>query len=503
MPDNVPAGSSSLIFTAGGHCRTFHTDLIMARILHVVCAAVVATSAITASAITASAQTKGPAGPATTTVKGTVYDSLTMSPSAKATVWLSGGTQTAVTDENGRFELESVPIGKHFLAFSSVALDSLGLEPLGTQVEIDDRGKAVRLATPSFATIWKSLCANVTVASAADSGIVWGTIRDAASDSRLHGAAAHFTWYDAHATQDNKGLSFNELNHRVTTDSTGNYYACGLPSDIKISSQATGTRSASGDVEFLIGERRVSRIDLLVSSDMVLQATAGQILAADSTIAMTPKGTAILKGRVIDAKGKPANNATITAANADSVVRTNADGEFVFLNLPAGSQSVQARMIGYSATAALVELRPAQTTSVELRLPDAQTLATVNVRSERTLGTDQVRFNERKRLEFGMTRTAKDFVGRFDVISMVRDFPRVVTSPLRGGIIQLDHPMHGRCTPATYLDGIKVDQEEITMRRPSHFAAVEVYNSPLKIPLGFDGNGCGTLLFWTKGNPRW
>lgn len=448
------------------------------------------------SAEIASGQSSGaPLSAVTMSVKGVVYDSLTMTPASKATVWLAGGTQTTISDENGRFELSAVPAGKHFLAFSNVALDSLGLEPLGTQVEIDGTGKSVRLATPSFATIWKSLCASAKLASPQDSGIVWGTIRDAASDSRLHGAAAHFMWYDARASENKKSLSFNELNHQVNTDSTGNYYACGLPSDIKISSQATGTRSASGAVEFLIGERRVSRIDLLVSADMVSQGTAA---SADSITTPAANGTAILKGRVLDAKGEPARNATITLASADSVVRTNAEGEFIFSNLPAGSQSVQARMIGYSAAAAIVELRPLQTTSIELRLPDAQTLATVNVRSERAAGRDKVLFEERARLENGFMRTEKDFVGRFSAASMVRDLPRIVG----GAVIQIDRGSKW-CTPVLYLDGMKVEQPEIDARHPSQFAAVEVYNSPLKVPLGFDGAGCGTLLFWTKANPRW
>ncbi|MBC8086013.1 MAG: hypothetical protein H7Z40_02010 [Phycisphaerae bacterium] len=101
-----------------------------------------------------------------------------------------GGTQTTNTDDKGRFELDNVPQGKQFLAFSNPALDSLGLGTLGNQVDVAGDGLPVRLTTPSFQTVWRTFCSGVVRASRGDSGIVWGTVRDADADTRLSGAAA-------------------------------------------------------------------------------------------------------------------------------------------------------------------------------------------------------------------------------------------------------------------------------------------------------------------------
>lgn len=212
-------------------------------------------SVIAATSLVGQTPPRSVTTPPRVVVRGVVFDSLTMSPVAKAAVWLPGGTQTTNTDDKGRFELDNVPQGQQFLAFSSSALDSLGLGTLGAHVAMTGDGLPVRLTTPSFQTVWRTLCAGSERAIRSDSGIVWGTVRDAQADTRLSGASAGFSWYDMSLGAD-KRYAFRELTHQTRTDSAGNYYACGLPSDIKISSEATGTKSASGAIEYLIGERR-------------------------------------------------------------------------------------------------------------------------------------------------------------------------------------------------------------------------------------------------------
>lgn len=459
---------------------------------------VVGTMALALSAV-ASAQ----GIPTGVVVRGVVFDSLAMAPVANASVWLPGGNQATNTDDRGRFELDNVPRGTRFLAFSSAALDSLGLGILGTEIEATGNGKPVSLTTPSFRSVWRSLCEGVPRASGTDSGIVWGTIRDAGSDTRLHGAAAGFSWYDLKVGKD-KRYAFNERTHENRTDSAGNYYACGLPSDIKISSEARGAKSASGTLEYVIGSRRLYRMDLLVSTEMVTEAPPSAT-SADSAESLRASGTSTLRGIVRDRKGSPVAGALVTLSSRDSATRTNTDGQFTIARLPAGSHALQARLIGFAPATALVELRPGAATSVVLDLPDAQSLATVNVRADRVAGTDRQGFEYRKKTGFGYTLTEKSFENRPDVVSVLMGLPRVVRAGSMGrwtiGIQKRGGG--GICIPYFYMDARRTSADEITMYPPTHFRAVELYSSPHTIPLGFDGNECGVVLFWSKQNPRW
>lgn len=441
--------------------------------------------------------------PSTANVRGEVFDSLTMAPVGNATIWLPGGTQTTTTDRNGRFELDNVPRGKQFIAFSSPGLDSLGLGTLGNQIDVLGDDIPVRLTTPSFRAVWRLLCSGAERASSSDSGIVWGTVRDANTDTRLNGATAGFSWYDMKVGSDKK-FAFRELTHQARTDSSGNYYACGLPSDIRISSQATGAKSASGAIEYVIGARRLVRFDLSVSTDMVLQRSIVGLTTVDSLAAMRARGTATLRGTVRDDKGKVVSSAIITLASVDTSVRSSAAGEFTLTGLPAGSHALQARLIGLGPTSMLVDLRPGQTTTIALAMASVRALAAVNVRAERSAGNDKLAFEERRRRGAGYALMEKDFVGRYDIMSMVMGMPRIV--PIRGRgqpMIGINSRRGGVCMPAIYLDGLLAEGDQITLYEPKDMRAVEVYNSEFSVPMGFNSRGCGVILFWSKRNPRW
>ena len=92
-------------------------------------------------------------------VRGLIFDSLSNRPLSGATVLISGSERIGVTDDRGRFDLDSIAVGKRTLTFSTPSLDSLGLFTLGRDISIA-AGQTVDLSlnTPSFATVWKTLC---------------------------------------------------------------------------------------------------------------------------------------------------------------------------------------------------------------------------------------------------------------------------------------------------------------------------------------------------------
>ncbi|MGV3708616.1 MAG: carboxypeptidase regulatory-like domain-containing protein [Gemmatimonas sp.] len=432
-------------------------------------------------------------------VRGTVFDSLTMSPASGADVWIFGSNKSTKVDEDGRFEIEDVPAGEHFFAFSSPALDSTGLGQLGATVRITDGKERVALATPSFRLLWNRLCTQGARAGS-DSGIVWGTIRDANSDTRQSNAAASFSWYDL-SLNEKKRYNFGEDGYDVRSDSTGTYYACGLPTEIRLSAEAMGSRAASGAVEFRISERRLTRFDLLVSGDMVFVRDS-----SDTTrLVAEARGTARLRGRVVDDKGKAVIGASVTFASLDTTVRTNGAGEFTLLNLPAGTHGLQARSIGLAPTTFAVELHPDQLSSLTVTMLGAHTLAPVNVRAERILGVDQLDFQRRLKMRSGYAIQGQMLTNRADIVSALRQIPSVqITRTARGQVsVLMSARRVGQCVPMLYVDRVRMTMDQIDVYRMEDFVGVEAFTSQFSVPVGFESRDCGVIIFWTKFNTRW
>ena len=434
---------------------------------------------------------------ATGTVRGFVFDSLMMGNMAAATVFIPGGSQTAFTDSAGHFEITNVPVGRQFIAFSSAALDSLGLGTTGAYVNVRaDEITEAQLSTPSFRSLWRSLCSISSIVSV-DSGIVWGTIRDAASDIRLAGAATSFSWYDVSIGADKKPI-FSEYVRRVNTDSTGTYYACGLPSDIAISSEAAGTRSASGTVQYSIGDRRITRIDLLVSTDMVHKLSA-KSTRADSIGATRAHGTSTLTGIVRSPAGLPLPNSSITIASVDTAVRINQDGAFQFVSLPAGTHVLQVRQVGFAPATLLVDLRPGKSTTADVVMPAAR-LAAFNVRSTKLYGTDRAGFEDRKRLGFGYTLETNDFKNRMDTQIILRELPGLTVTRNNSADFTVTMENASRiCDPTIWVDGVRNVLEVALAYAPADIRAIEVYPRQIEVPSQFSTtNACGAILFWTN-----
>ena len=49
-----------------------------------------------------------------------------------------------------------------------------------------------------------------------------------------------------------------------------------------------------------------------------------------------------------------------------------------------------------------------------------------------------------------------------------------------------------------YLDGSRVDQDQVSIYHRTDLRAVEVFNQIFNVPMGYDSRGCGVVLFWTK-----
>lgn len=421
-------------------------------------------------------------------IEGIVFDSLAKHTVSGATVWIAGTVVSAASDDRGHYALEGIPTGRQTIAFSAPAFDSAGLPTMGRSVNIRAGvDSQINLASPSLRTLWTTLC-KYRVANGKDSGIVYGTVTDGDTKARLVKAPTVFKWFDMNKRE--KRVSFAELENRAESDSTGTFYACGLPTDVSFNVRAYGNKASSGEIEYSLGERSVTRLDFTVSKEFFN--------------ATKLRGTATLHGVVRDGNGLPVAGAVVTAISADTSVRTDEQGEFTLRRLPAGTQGIQVRKIGLGLANKLVDMQPNQTTEASVTMPAARTLATFNVRAAKSLTMEESDFEDRRKTGFSTTIDfdKRDFA---TAINALNNIPRVKLAYGRGGS-QTVTMLNGKnsCFPTYYLNGAKVDADQMRDYPVDRIRFAEVFTSPYTVPARFMTTGinaCGVVLYWTK--DRW
>jgi len=195
----------------------------------------------------------------------------------------------AIADGKGQFSFNNVSVGERTLLYTSPDIDSLGFGALDATVKVQSReASSVYISTPSLRTLWDRLCVGAAPLSA-DSGIVWGTIRDAANLQPRPNAYAEFRWYDLDSTLV-RGLLIHDTRKEVVTGNTGLFFACGVPTGVAINSEAIDSSAASGLLQYSLGDHRLLRLDLLVSRDMIVADSTKLSTSADGVASMRAHG---------------------------------------------------------------------------------------------------------------------------------------------------------------------------------------------------------------------
>ena len=427
-------------------------------------------------------------------VRGVIYDSLRARPLEGATVLVSGAARIGITDATGRFDIDSVATGKHALTFSTPALDSLGLFTLGRDIEVTANAPVVlSLATPSFVTIWRSLCPNTVTPR--DSGIVYGAVVNAANNQRLSGARLVFSWTDL--SKSRLQVTVDRPVLAVRSDTVGHFYACGLPRGTTVTVHVDASTMGSGPTEVMLDAARIVRRDYLVSSEISREPLSTDTPRRDSTVLRA--GSATLRGEVRDLKGNPVASAVITLTSADTSVRTGAGGRFEVGRLPAGTQEIRVRKLGHGPLVTLVELRPGRTTDVSLTLPATTVLAGVNVRANRESNRTLADVELRRRMGSGMFVGEKELATKPDVVSAFQGLPALQVK--RRGALATIYFERGSsvCEPIYYLDGKPSNMDEVSFRRPEELYGIEIYSRADAVPAQYKTmNNCGAILVWTR-----
>ncbi|MDH3223616.1 MAG: carboxypeptidase regulatory-like domain-containing protein, partial [Gemmatimonadota bacterium] len=189
-------------------------------------------------------------------VRGTVFDSVSSSPLSGAEVFIWDTNLRTVTDENGVFTLDSVPVGAQRLIFVHPLLLELGVSTGRAEVLVPAEGHAeAAMATPSPFTILRNMC--LLEGGSPDSGVVVGQVGDVASQVPIPGARVQLSWQD--------GLGSPHATESVS-DSRGWFRFCDVPADVDLAATVHFLNQSSirrllhldggteGWVPFLVGD---------------------------------------------------------------------------------------------------------------------------------------------------------------------------------------------------------------------------------------------------------
>jgi Carboxypeptidase regulatory-like domain len=456
-------------------------------------------------------------------VTGSVYDSVAMRPLSEATVRIVRADDpsvgySATTGITGSFEYASVPAGTWLATFLHPVLDSMRLEAAIVRIIITEAGTIqVPLATPSLRTVMARTCRG---ALAADLGMMSGEVRRAGDDVPLAGASVFVEWPEWVLQRGRLVTDWRRLVAR--TDSSGRYALCGVPSNNALKSFAWSGADTTGAIEvpvpstgYALQDFTIAPVDMIavrVDSTVTGVSAPPRRTVADSAATVTVRrGRAAVRGIVRTLDGRPIANAVVRVIGSGSQVRSTAAGAFSIADAGAGTQTVEARAIGYQPTRIPVSLRDGEPTSVIMRLSIQRVqLDTVRVVAGRQIAPE-VRAIER-RWQSGVgtvldAKTVREKATLF-VSDALRGINGVSVTQIGGfgQAVMMRSSFNGaECLANIFVDGQLIPKSagNVTLddlARKEDVAAIEIYPRSNLIPAEFTNlsSGCGVVALWTR-----
>jgi hypothetical protein len=437
-------------------------------------------------------------------VEGEVTDSLHSRPLAGATVLLTGlapgssAFHSVTADNRGRFRFDSVAAGRYAVTLSHPTIDSLELVLPSREIAVAEGERTrVALATPSGATVRARACPGVAVPLRA--GAVVGQVTDADTEQALSGATIAVEWNEVGFDRTAVQATSTTRTASVRTDSAGLFRFCGVPTDNWLLLQVQRDGRAGSPV----------RVSVPVAAGLAVlrlsySASGSRSLAMDDTLAdgtLAPlSGTALLNGVVRTADGQPLSDAVARVLGAAGESRSNRQGEFGLSALPAGTQVLEVRRVGYLAAHAQVELRSGRAVTTDVALRRIVTLDSIRVLAQRP----RYRQNTEQLIRRGGAGTymSEQQIARFPASESSQLFARMGLRVVGTGLdakvyVQrgLSSIMLGPCPMNVVIDGFP--HQDVNLVRPEEIGHIEVYKGPSSAPIEYE-SACGVVVIWTK-----
>jgi hypothetical protein len=405
-----------------------------------------------------------------------------------------------------------VPPGEYRLTLSHPVLDTLGLAVATQPIAMPlGRYAVVRLATPSQAAVLNLYCPKERLRTG-PVGVV-GRVLDADTDAPDSGARVSLDW-----TQLDVGTAIGVKHIPVvrtaSVDDHGVFTICGVPGNVKALLRASLGKEITAavpvntqDQQLIVTMLHVAHPDT-ATPVVATKAAPGAASTKAVPVAVGLKtGHATISGRVTDQMGKPLQGVNLTVEGAAPSTNTNADGTYSLRGLPAGTQALVVRHVGYAMLDLTVDLSNRNERHADVKmLPAPPMLAPVSVEGKRDKGLRDVGFSTRMKAGLGQYVT-EDQIAQRQPMQMTDLFTQ-----MRG--IRMDYssgyPMitdsrdaSGGCV-SYVIDGVPQQmpdpQDFNDFMHPDEVSAIEVYTSaeaPAQFQVG-GNSSCLVIVIWTK-----
>lgn len=221
---------------------------------------------------------------------------------------------------------------------------------------------------------------------------------------------------------------------------------------------------------------------------------------------------ATLTGRVVSAMtGGPLEDAQVMLARAGRGTTTDERGRFRLADVPAGSDTVRVRLIGFADERLPITLQPGATTDVTFLLSETVLrMEAIDVTVDQP-GPSSVRlegFERRRRRGLGLFLTPEEIEARGaqQPTDYLRNQPGIsVSRSMLGRSEILMNRTNLDCTPEILLDGVLVHDFHMDDLNQDDIWAIEIYRGSSEVPPEFTMHfeGCGLIVIWTRaGGPR-
>jgi Uncharacterized conserved protein len=408
----------------------------------------------------------------------------------------------AATDRAGRYHIDSLPPGRYAVGFESLFLDSLevNVSPRWAVVAAGETA-TVDLALPSAATLRGAHCNGLTLPP--HTGVLFGHVVDAQGDGPLPGVVVAMSWQELDVDRATLRPVTQERTVSVNTDDRGWYRACGVPTGSWIALQLQSEGRAGPVIRTQVDDTLGVTVQHLSFSMSTARAIADTVAASGSLNAgdgMPLSGTARLTGVVLAPDGAPVERADVRVGGTAAATRTDVQGRFSLAALPAGTQLLLVRHLGFAIVETPVELREGRTTTTTVRLPRIM----VSLDSMRVVAT-------RERYPVFAEHRKFGIFGRFlgpgeidiqharsasDIIEKIAGF-RVEGSGSTAKVYDARGQVSVKpCATSVVVDG--APYFEINDVPPIEIGAIEAYPASPMVPMEYGVGGCGLIIIWTK-----
>jgi hypothetical protein len=415
-------------------------------------------------------------------------------------------------DDRGRFHLDSLPAGRYMIQLASALLDSLELAMPSNEVRVVAGETAhADFAFPAAVMLRDALCQGLRLGKG--TGVVTGHAMDADTELPLASAKVVVAWNEVTVDRATMKPLRQERSGVVETGPRGEYRLCGVPTGSWLSIQLQHASRAGGVARVTVSEQEgavvrnlsmsvlgaatIATLDSLDSVALLIDADMLVSEVVAPTLLLT--GTATVAGIVRGPTGQPLPGAEVRVTNARPVATTDETGAFTLAGLPAGTQLLNARRIGYAIAEAGVELRAGLTSTRDLTLQRSVSLDSVRVVGQR-IHYRELEAN-RKSNFFGRFLNAEEIEHQnvhevTDLILRQGGFTVTGHGAAATIVSNMARQQHPSCTESNVvIDGIQMSYPNVLPI--AQVVGLEVYRDGAMAPAPYKAM-CGVIVIWTK-----